>query len=249
MTHIYEHPLNERLRLFLRLEYMLNQMKDFQNPQQIYDIQLFLNALFDVLGFFSRYEIRSELLNQLQSYKTNIEKNPDHKQSAFLKDLNEALSAVHRLDIHRITALRDNELFSGLRQRSFNQSGHYPFEAPAYQYWLQTHLQEPSTFFQNCFERFLPIVQALELLLHLTRETVDIQNEKVSDGVFLKNLDSKKQAQMLRLHLSSAQKVFPQISGDRHRISIRFMEQPCPSCRPKQTEEALLSFGLQVCWV
>jgi len=62
----YEQPLNERIRLFMRLESMFFQMKNFHRADEYYSIQLFLDALFDVLDFLHRYEIRSEIIKELQ---------------------------------------------------------------------------------------------------------------------------------------------------------------------------------------
>ena len=70
----YEQPLNERIRLFMRLESMFFQMKNFHRADEYYSIQLFLDALFDVLDFLHRYEIRSEIIKELQGYKTGIDR-------------------------------------------------------------------------------------------------------------------------------------------------------------------------------
>lgn len=248
----YEQPLSERIRLFMRLESMFCQMKNFHRADEYYSIQLFLDALFDVLDFLHRYEIRSEIIKELQSYKSALEREQfvpfssaeEYKSTLSAIDL--SIQEAHDINFNPISALRENELFNSLRQRNFNQSGNCLFEVPAYQYWLLQHTDCENLFLQHCYEMFLPIARAVNLLLRLVRIGAKITEEYTEDGIFLKTLDHNKRNQMIRIHLSPEQKVFPRISGDRHRFSVRFMTQNNPEYRAEQINTSV-HFSLQTC--
>ena len=93
---------------------------------------------------------------------------------------------------------------------------------------------------------FVPIARAVALVLRLVRAGAEITNEYTDDGIFLKTLDSNRRNQMIRIHLDNEQCVFPRISGDKHRFSVRFMTQENPEQRAKQVETPV-QFSLQTC--
>lgn len=249
---IYEQPLCERMRLFMRLESMFKQMHLFHKADEYYSIQLFLDALFDVLDFLHRYEIRSEILKELQRLQTAIIRDtlqPGHgfsSQTAMENAIDHSLQAIHDIDLNPISLLRENELFNSLRQRNFNQSGNCLFEVPAYQYWLAKNGGDANPFLVHCYSLFTPIAEAIKLVLGMVRASAEISQEHTNDGMFIKTLDKDKRNQLLRVHLTTEHNVFPRISGDNHRFAIRFMEQDNPQMRSSQTTRPV-HFALQIC--
>lgn len=248
----YEQPLSERMRLFMRLESMFCQMQTFRNAEEYYSIQLFLDAMFDVLDFLHRYEIRSEILKDLHRIQNAI--CHDVLDISHLKETPETLcpkiqhtlEEIHQLNLNPISALRENELFTSLRQRNFNQSGNCLFEVPAYQYWLSKYQASDNSFLNYCDNLFVPIFAAIKLILCIIRHSAEIEHICCEDGMFLRTINQKTRNQMLRIHLAQDATVFPRISGDNHRFAIRFMVQDDPRIRATQTTESI-EFSLQVC--
>lgn len=259
MTHdhdhnhtIYEQPLSERMRLFMRLESMFMQMRLFHEADEYYSIQLFLDALFDVLDFLHRYEIRAEILKELQRLETVIDRdqlpleNCSFSLEEIMTDIQITLNEIHALNLNPISALRENELFNSLRQRNFNQSGNCLFEVPAYQFWLAKNSKQSNPFLDHCYTLFTPIADAITRILRLVRSSATITQEHTDDGMFIKTLDNALRHQLLRIHLGPDHSVFPRISGDNHRFAIRFMEQANPQMRSTQTQQPV-DFSLQIC--
>lgn len=249
---VYEHPLNERIRLFMRLEALFLQMKQFHQASEYYSIQLFLDALFDVLDFLHRYEIRSELIKELQNYKTAIERgtfmlerDSNYREQSLL-DLDKSIHEIHGLSLQILSILRENELLNSLRQRNFNQSGNCLFEVPAFQHWLNQAQGQQSAFLLEVYQYFLPIIQSIGLVLRLVRDEAECEMVTSEEGMLLRNLDAKKRNQMIRIHLPKTIQAFPRISGDRHRVAIRLMAQQLLSERAKQIAEKT-EFHLQIC--
>lgn len=249
---IYEQPLCERMRLFMRLESMFQQMRLFHTADEYYSIQLFLDALFDVLDFLHRYEIRSEILKELHRLQTAILRDTLQPTGAFASHaemetaVDAALREIHDINLNPISMLRENELFNSLRQRNFNQSGSCLFEVPAYQFWLAQNTDRTNPFLVHCYSLFTPIANAISLILKMVRQSTDIIEVHTEDGMLLKTLDKDKRNQILRVHMTPEHKVFPRISGDNHRFAIRFMEQADPQTRSAQTNEPVY-FSLQIC--
>lgn len=248
----YEQPLCERMRLFMRLESMFTQMRDFHSGNEYYAIQLFLDALFDVLDFFHRYEIRSEILNELQRLQTAIMRDKVQacaatmSQSEMKHRIECALHTIYELNLNKISKLRENELLNSLRQRNFNKTGSCLFEVPAYQFSLIKNSGRSNPFLIHCHSLFTTITEAIALVLKIIRASVSETREYSEDGMFLRTLDRNSRNQMLRVHLPTESNVFPRISGNYHRLAIRFMEQDDPQLRSIQTKKSV-TFSLQIC--
>jgi cell division protein ZapD len=87
---------------------------------------------------------------------------------------------------------------------------------------------------------------SVRLILRLVR-TSDIPGDEVAVGGFYqKALDSSAPSQMVRIFLPIESEFFPEISGGKHRFSIRFMQQSDPNQRASQTTEDI-PFQLACC--
>ena len=249
---VYEQPLNERMRLFMRLESMFTQMKNFHHADEYYSIQLFLDALFDVLDFLHRYEIRSEIIKELQRYRSAIERGTLHLETQqdsggeLMEKIDFSLNEAHELNFNMISALRENELLNSMRQRNFNQSGNCLFEVPAYQFWLIKQANRDNPFLVRCYEMFHPIIRAIVLILRMVRDSAQMESVCADNGMFLRSLNSQIRNQMIRIHMNAQDAVFPRISGDKHRFAVRFLSQDSPENRAEQSKTSLC-FGVQIC--
>lgn len=249
---VYEQPLNERMRLFMRLESMFTQMKNFHHADEYYSIQLFLDALFDVLDFLHRYEIRAEIIKELQRYRTAIERgtlplqHQNESADELIDKIDFSLHEAHELNFNTISALRENELFNCMRQRNFNQSGNCLFEVPAYQFWLIHQDNRENSFLIQCYEMFDPIIRAIVLILRMVRHSDQVATVCAEKGMFLRALNSQMRNQMIRIHMSAQDRVFPRISGDKHRFAVRFLSQDSPEKRAQQSHDDIC-FGVQIC--
>lgn len=249
---VYEQPLNERMRLFMRLESMFTQMKNFHHADEYYSIQLFLDALFDVLDFLHRYEIRSEIIKELQRYRNALERGTlsleaqQDRADDLIEKIDFSLKEAHELNFNTISALRENELLNSMRQRNFNQSGNCLFEVPAYQFWLIKQSNRDNPFLVRCYEMFHPIIRAIVLILRIVRNSARMETVCADSGMYLRSLNSQMRNQMIRIHMAAQDTVFPRISGDKHRFAVRFLAQDSPECRAEQSQVSLC-FGVQIC--
>ena len=65
-------------------------------------------------------------------------------------------------------------------------------------------------------------------------------------GFHQQSLEAGATCQLIRIHLPSEARLFPEISAGRHRFTARFLEQPKTTARPTQTARDV-EFGLQCC--
>ncbi len=251
---IYEFPLNERVRIFMRLENSFAQIAHFSSGNNIWDSQASLLVLLDVLSLMERYDVKNELCKELErniSILTNLLDVPSIEQYTLqktLSELNQRLQALQNINGRLSRTLRDDDLLSTIRQRTSVISGINSFEIPGYYFWLNQN----NTARQHQLDRWLqdsiPIADAVSLLLDLLRSSADFALHTAESGFFQTNLNAQQNCQMLRIALPNTAKVFPEASGNKHRISVRFMAYEDTKQRPTQAVEQL-DFNLSCCGI
>lgn len=70
-TIIFEHPLNEKMRSWLRIENSLIQLNSFQSINSLSSALSFFRAVSEFIEVLDRGEIRAELLKELEKDKKN----------------------------------------------------------------------------------------------------------------------------------------------------------------------------------
>jgi len=63
---LVEHPLNEKMRTWLRIEYLLKQLLYQKNFKNIASTLTFFRAVSDLIDILERFEIRGDLLKKLE---------------------------------------------------------------------------------------------------------------------------------------------------------------------------------------
>ncbi len=229
-TVVYEHPLNERIRTFLRLEFLFNRIAYFLPRDDEFCTRSAMDALLDILSMSSRADIKTEILKELDRHAATLERigrQPGVDTSTLsrlLEELEEVTERLYRLGGQIGQSLRENEFLKSIAQRSSIPGGTCSFDVPQYYHWLvQPHpvrLRQMGDWMKD----LEPIRDAIYLLLSLARGSSDAQRVTAADGFFQDSLDSQAPVQMVRVELDRELGLFPEISGHKHRFSIRFLE-------------------------
>ena len=77
---LYEQPLNERIRTFLRLEYLFKQAGHHLKGDSEWDSRATLTCILDILAIFGTTNLKTEVLKELARNSTTLlrlEPNPD----------------------------------------------------------------------------------------------------------------------------------------------------------------------------
>lgn len=234
-TILYEYPLNERVRLLLRFEQLLLQFQSAAHSHSCWDSRLALLTLFDLTELVSRSELRGELgkfLNRLRKRFVNLLDHGDVDNSALeqtLSELDQVSTALHKMYSGELDIVNHQTFLQMVRQRSTIPGGSCPFDLPALHHWLE--ITPAATRHQQLLSwtrPFNPLCEGTRLVLTLLRSSAYPRQQYAEQGLFQQNLDTQNAPQLLRLEIAPEQGVFPEISGDPHRVSIRFMNQDTP---------------------
>lgn len=248
---IYEHPLSERIRAFLRLEYFFLQAQHFRNEQASWDSQAGLNAIIEIMAILDRTDVRSEILKELERHINNLSRLRDSptidrkRLENTLEKLTVQVKKMQESSTKWGSACRDHDLLTNIRQRTAISGGACGFDIPAYHYWLHQPVMTRSGALTQWFSEFRPLQDGIHLLLNMLRTSTFFEQKQAIGGVHPQALDPLHPCQLLRIALPTTSGVYPEVSGNKHRINIRFLSFP-ETGRAKQVMDDI-EFDLCYC--
>ena len=239
---LYEHPLNERIRTFLRLEYLFTQASHHVKRGSEWDSRATLNCLLEILSIFGNTNLKSEVLKELERHGLGLrrlEQNPgiDLRRLRGLLDTIEGhIDRVYGINGQVGNELKSSEFLISIRQRSAIPGGTCDFDLPAYHYWLQQPARERTEDLYRWLNCFDAIGQAIRFILKLTRESTTFKPAVAGIGVYQKALDPNLPYQLVRITLPVDSPYFAELSGGRHRITARFLNFSTEEVRSRQAD-------------
>ncbi|GAA6170493.1 cell division protein ZapD [Colwellia sp. KU-HH00111] len=229
MTSIlYEHPLNERIRNYLKIEQLFAQVNSCVSSDIGNSHHVFFNALFAILDTLERNDIKGGLIKDLEKLQQNLviwSQSPEIDSSALETNLQQTVFLGSQLKQSKPTwlQLKEDKLLASLKQRFAIQGGSSSFDLPQLQFWLH----QPASITEQDISRWLsalaPIKQSLTLILKFIRQRASFESISTESGFYQ---DSGEGLVLLRIQVASNAQYYPTISGNKFRYSIRFM-LPC----------------------
>ncbi len=248
----YEQPLNERVRTFLRLEHLFDAEDHYLVNSGEWDSRACLSLLLDIIDMLGRSDVKTELIKEMERHAltlASLKNNPGvdlQRLTLILDDINQHLEVLRDPACQPGQLLRQDELVTSIKQRSSIPGGSCNFDLPAYHHWLQRPVIERNKDLEKWREDFLVIKRSIRLALHMIRNSANPVMEKAVNGFFQKPIEGNVSCQMIRVILPAGSALFPEISGGKHRFTVRFLEQSSTDERPVQTRESI-EFELHCC--
>ncbi len=247
----YEQPLNERIRTFLRLEFLFKQARAHHCCHSIWDSRAALMALFDILNVFSRADLKNDIMKEMERQAGLLEllvENPHvdrRRLEAILNKMDPLIDTLHAMQGQTGQELRQNEFLNTIKQRASIAGGTCDFDLPAYHKWLSQTEEQRTLELQQWLQPLDAIQQSINLILRLIRDSAPATQERAVGGFFQKSLDPSQTCQLVRVTMAKESPCFAEISGGKHRFSIRLMVVNSEN-RPTQTDDDI-DFELTCC--
>lgn len=248
----YEFPLNERVRTFMRLEHLFARVHRHAEGSDPWDSRAALTGLLEILAILARGDVRSDVLREMERQGQTLGrlKNRQGVDSSRLGNILESLEKLRgRLDGSEAQvgrSLKDNEFLAALRQRSSIPGGTCGFDLPSLQHWLSLPAESRRGQLNLWLDDLAALDRSLRLVLMLLRESAPPTHETAAGGLFQRSLETGISYQLIRVQIDEGTQAFPEISGGKHRITVRFLEQPDVTQRPRHVQHDV-AFQLVCC--
>lgn len=250
-AHDYEYPLNELMRLALRLEYLVDKAVHFIEADDAWGHRIALETQLDLLTLLDRTDLRHRLAQETARHLETLKRLTETPQvnHAKCRDLIHTLENVHnRLHLQQgkfAEDLRQNEFLQSINQYRGVPGGTHPHITPAYYLWSTQSVQSRRAQLRSWLHSFDEIMKTNQTLLSLVRNSAVPLKKVAAKGHFQTALDPQAPAQLIRVSVDTHYQVFPTMSLGRHGATLYFHDANLET-RAKQTSRDI-AFELAVC--
>ncbi len=249
---LYEHPLNERSRTLLRLSHLFDQFEHNHKAADPWQSRLALQALLEVGAILARADIKSEFIKQIDQQRQALERLTSRRgvdQATLGRVLDDLAATRQRLQQapgHLGKQLRNHDFLKSVAQRFTIPGGSFEFDLPQLHLWLHRPPARRAAELENWRREVALVADATELLLGLLRNSADPRPQVAESGFYQQNLEpQKREVEMIQVSLEADLDLYAEISGNKHRFCIRFMEGG--ALDSPTTTEKTVPFELKTC--
>lgn len=247
----FEQPMNEHVRLCLRLEHLFNQLDENLSIETEWGSRIALSAIIEILNVIERPDLKTKLtkaLSQQSAKLAQLEKSPQvdkEKLHEILREIDRLTETLFNLPGKIGAALRENEFLNTIRQYAYNPGGACNFCLPAYQLWLRQPSDQRTQTLNGWVKQFATLRETVFLLLNLIRNGASTSQQIAREGFYQQALDPNIPSELVRVSMPENVGIYPEISVGRHRMSVRFLLENLHE-RPKQLQNEI-TFELSIC--
>ncbi|MEN9503205.1 MAG: cell division protein ZapD [Pseudomonadota bacterium] len=248
----YEQPLNEKIRLLLRLELLMGRFRyHIANPMPE-DTVVALQLLLDLYNLSARVDVKSEILKELdrvgQSMRLLLRQDQDeaNKLDTLLEKLNYHSDILYQQRGQLGQHLKNHVFFNSLRQRSSLPGGINGFDIPLFQYWQEQPVENRLADLREWAAPYIHADDAAHDILGMIRDLGESREAVAKEGFFQCTLEGRKASHMLRVSLVGNVDYYPEISAGKQRFTLRFVNADMMADRGKQFSQDV-PFTLTLC--
>jgi cell division protein ZapD len=225
--HIFEQPLNERIRSCLRVETLMSRFHYFLALKGGWSGYSALLSILELTALLERGDLKQELLKELERQHSSLKSLATHDGVD---------SAKLELLLSKLKNAIDRVLLS-IKQRTSIPGGNCDFDLPELRYWLNQNHQDRESDLRRWAAPYIEIESVIHLILNTIRDSASPQREIAENGFFQQSLDQSQSNQLLRISIAADFNIYPEISAGKHRYSVRFLSPLPIDSIPTQVKE------------
>jgi len=249
---VYEQPLNEKIRLFMRVESLLERFNYHLKYPSPENSQAAVLVLLELYNLSSRLDVKSATLNviewQSQSVRRvegmdGVDTDRIKRILSKLEDKSKRLYNFHgQLGQH----LKSHNFFNILKQRSSIAGGINGLDIPLFKYWLSQSDNNRTNDLKKWVKPYEVAQEAIQLVMELILGGKEEQTIVAEGGFYQASLSPNQEYQLLQIELPQSVNYYPEISAGKQRFSVRFVDSSQLEEKGKQIFEDV-TFTLKLC--
>ena len=124
---LYEEPVQEKIRKFIKIEFLLNKIYYFKSKDNKSENYIALLALCELYEILSRSDIKSELIREIETQNSYFEKIKEipqadsSKLNSVLEKQNLLLKSIYNIESNYLDYLEHDILFKTILKNCFTQ--------------------------------------------------------------------------------------------------------------------------------
>jgi cell division protein ZapD len=237
---VFQQPLNEKIRLFMRLCYLMKRFNYHLEDPTPENCQAAVMVLLELYNLSSRLDVKNAALHVLD-FQTQAVRQAEGTQGAdeakaarILAKLEEKSKQLYSFRGQLGQHLKTHSFLNILRQRSSIAGGVNGLDIPLFNYWLHTPSEKRVKDLHDWARPYEIAFEAIELLMELIYQGEETEQITADGGFYQTNLSHEREYQILSIELPNDSKVYPEISAGKQRFSVRFVDATALEEKGKQ---------------
>jgi len=248
----YEQPVSERMRTFMRLEFLYQQMLYSSELESDWATRATISTLLDIMAILSRGDVRSEVhkeLDQQLKVLQRFQSQPGvdtRRLDSLVRNLIDSRAELGSVGTSFLQPLKDSDFLNAIKNRSAIPGGTCEFDLPEYSHWLRQSFVRRADDLEVWLGAIRPLCDAVTEVLWLIRQSAQAVDKLAINGMYQHNMQKDAHCRLLRVNLLQDSTLYPEISGSQHRFTVRFLEWSTLDSRAVQTGHDV-PFQLSIC--
>ena len=225
---IYEQPVSENVRNFLKCEYLSEKFNCSLKQDDIWSIKSSIITLIEMSDFIFRINIKMELLKELERILVYLKYLKDNesidliKYDEFYNAVKTHIEELNNSDSNPSKSISDNDFLMQIKSKCHIPAGNNFFDMPAYLNFLSSNKTMIIENINNWYSPFNIIFLSSILILDIKRTISKFKNISITDSFFETKLDKSTKIDLIRVKLENNINIYPDISVSTQNINILF---------------------------
>ena len=245
MTVVYEHPVTGHAKLLNKIEMTYLKIESLINGRKKHFFANILFLIIELETLVNGQEFRIELqkvLNKKKNFLVSLTSNPEVNYEILektLEELEETDSRLAYLEVPPGNNLQKDHFIQSIKSKYNLRGEPYNFELPHLNYWAHRDLEIQLDRIKFWLEDLIPIVKTAQLILRISRKSGQKTICKAECGFYQYLNEKHTSLDLMQIKVHPKQRAFPEITGNRHKFLIRFLEERGSQLKPLQVMESI----------
>jgi cell division protein ZapD len=233
----------------MRVEFISKRLNYFLELDDSWTTRSIIHGLIEIYSILSRTDVRREVITDLDRYIYEMRKYRDSpladedRARELQQDLESLKVTIENSGSDYLKPLRDNEFLNSLLHRQTLPGGKAEFDMPKYKFWLDSGRTKSDI--DQWVGVIKPVCSSIDKLLWMIRESTEAISTVAVGGFYNHQISKNHQISLVRIFLNE-NTIYPEISGGKHLISIRFFNWGDSEENWSQTKENI-NFRISLC--
>jgi cell division protein ZapD len=248
----FEQPLSERMRTFLRIEFLPEQTLFHADDASDFGARAAITGLLEIVTILGRGDVRSDVMKELERHAGLLGRYRSQpgvdagRLTRLMENIDGLKTRLAEAGPHLINPLKECEFLNTIRHRNAIPGGTCMFDLPDYGFWLHLPAAERRRQLEAWIAKLEPLCAAVAEVLWLTREATEATEMVATGGFHQHSFDRSEHTNLVRVLLPASAGIYPEISAGQHRFSVRFLKWRGVDERPLQVGQDV-RFLLALC--
>ncbi len=225
---IYEQPVAENVRNFLKCEYLNEKLNSLLLQDNIWSIKSSIITLLEISDLSQRINLKIESLKELEKSNLLIKKLHENEiidisiYDKYKNEIDQCLSKLEDLEGNPSKTILDNDFLMQIKSKLHIPAGDNFFDMPAYLNFLSSKknfIIENINAWSYPFSHFF---ESSKLILDIKRRSSRFEEFTSNNSFFEKKLENNQKIDLVRIRLEKNVNIYPDISVNRQNINAVF---------------------------